>query len=170
MMLVIFTRSEEDSLADVAVKTVYVNELLAFTDKSVNEGSSVYFCQGFVNEVMAAGQGSPPPPPDVIQILLQNPETETVMTPDSPSFRGYEKNGEADSLTGDMSKMRQAAFLLFKNLCKLSMRFSSQEKNDDQIMVRGKTLSLELLKVIIDNGGPVWRSNERQVVCVRIFY
>lgn len=170
MMLVIFTRSEEDSLADVAVKTVYVNELLTFTDKSVNEGSSVYFCQGFVNEVMAAGQGSPPPPPDVIQILLQNPETETVMTPDSPSFRGYEKNGEADSLTGDMSKMRQDAFLLFKNLCKLSMRFSSQEKNDDQIMVRGKTLSLELLKVIIDNGGPVWRSNERQVVCVRIFY
>ncbi|KAG2241060.1 hypothetical protein Bca52824_090347 [Brassica carinata] len=59
MMLVIFTRSEEDSLADVTVKTVYVNELLTFTDKSVNEGSSVYFCQGFVNEVMAAGQGSP---------------------------------------------------------------------------------------------------------------
>ncbi|WZZ23781.1 hypothetical protein YC2023_007182 [Brassica napus] len=169
MMLVIFTRSEEDSLADVAVKTVYVNELLAFTDKSVNEGSSVYFCQGFVNEVMAAGQGSPLPPPDVIQILLQNPETETVMTPDSPSFRGYEKNGEADSLTGDMSKMRQDAFLLFKNLCKLSMRFSSQEKNDDQIMVRGKTLSLELLKVIIDNGGPVWRSNERQVLQCAIF-
>ncbi|RID77374.1 hypothetical protein BRARA_A00294 [Brassica rapa] len=167
MMLVIFTRSEEDSLADVAVKTVYVNELLAFTDKSVNEGSSVYFCQGFVNEVMAAGQGSPPPPPDVIQILLQNPETETVMTPDSPSFRGYEKNGEADSLTGDMSKMRQDAFLLFKNLCKLSMRFSSQEKNDDQIMVRGKTLSLELLKVIIDNGGPVWRSNESFISAVK---
>lgn len=96
------------------------------------------------------------------------------MTPDSPSFRGYEKNNNgdnADSLTGgDMSKMRQDAFLLFKNLCKLSMRFSSQEKNDDQIMVRGKTLSLELLKVIIDNGGPVWRSNERQVVtCVPIF-
>ncbi|KAF2587535.1 hypothetical protein F2Q70_00033902 [Brassica cretica] len=168
MMLVIFTRSEEDSLADVAVKTVYVNELLAFTDKSVNEGSSVYFCQGFVNEVMAAGQGSPLPPPDVIQILLQNPETETVMTPDSPSFRGYEKNGEADSLTGDMSKMRQDAFLLFKNLCKLSMRFSSQEKNDDQIMVRGKTLSLELLKVIIDNGGPVWRSAYHSVTDVSI--
>uniref|UniRef100_A0A1J3GVQ6 Brefeldin A-inhibited guanine nucleotide-exchange protein 4 n=1 Tax=Noccaea caerulescens TaxID=107243 RepID=A0A1J3GVQ6_NOCCA len=161
MMLVIFTRSEEDSL-DVAVKTIYVNELLSFTDKTVNEGSSVYFCQGFVNEVMAAGQGSPLPPPDVIQILLQNPETETVMTPDSPSFRGY--NGEADS---DMSKMRQDAFLLFKNLCKLSMRFSSQENNDDQIMVRGKTLSLELLKVIVDNGGPVWRSNESFVNAVK---
>ncbi|CAE6158068.1 unnamed protein product [Arabidopsis arenosa] len=166
MMLVIFTRSEEDSL-DVSVKTIYVNELLTFTDKSVNEGSSVYFCQGFVNEVMAAGQGSPLPPPDVIQILLQNPETETVMTPDSPSFRGYVANGEGDSETGDMSKMRQDAFLLFKNLCKLSMRFSSKENNDDQIMVRGKTLSLELLKVIIDNGGSVWRSNESFINAVK---
>ncbi|CAN8327765.1 unnamed protein product [Cochlearia groenlandica] len=164
MMLVIYTRSEEDSL-DVAVKTVYVNDLLTFTDKS--EGSSVYFCQGFVNEVMAAGQGSPFPPPDVIEILLQNPETETVMTPDSPSFRGYVANGEADSEGYDMSKMRQDAFLLFKNICKLSMRFSSQEKNDDQIMVRGKTLSLELLKVIIDNGGPVWLSNESFVHAVK---
>ncbi|CAH2076667.1 unnamed protein product, partial [Thlaspi arvense] len=144
MMLVIFTRSEDDSL-DVTVKTIYVNDLLTFTDKSVNEGSSVYFCQGFVNEVMAAGQGSPLPPPDVIQILLQNPETETVMTPDSPSFRGY---GEADSEGGDMSKIRQDAFLLFKNLCKLSMRFSSQENNDDQIMVRGKTLSLDFVNAV----------------------
>ncbi|EOA15892.1 hypothetical protein CARUB_v10003979mg [Capsella rubella] len=166
MMLVIFTRSEEDSL-DVSVKTIYVNELLTFTDKSVNEGSSVYFCQGFVNEVMAAGQGSPFPPPDVIEILLQNPETETVMTPDSPSFRGYVTNGEGDSETGDMSKMRQDAFLLFKNLCKLSMRFSSKENNDDQIMVRGKTLSLELLKVIIDNGGSVWRSNDSFINAVK---
>ncbi|ESQ53563.1 hypothetical protein EUTSA_v10024200mg [Eutrema salsugineum] len=170
MMLVIFTRSEEDSL-DVSVKTVYVNDLLTFTDKSVNEGSSVYFCQGFVNEVMAAGQGSPFPPPDVVQILLQNPETETVMTPDSPSFRGYvTTNGEANGSEGGenmMSKMRQDAFLLFKNLCKLSMRFSSQENNDDQIMVRGKTLSLELLKVIIDNGGPVWRSNDSFINAVK---
>ncbi|XP_019087283.1 PREDICTED: brefeldin A-inhibited guanine nucleotide-exchange protein 4-like, partial [Camelina sativa] len=166
MMLVIFTRSEEDSL-DVSVKTVYVNELLTFTDKSVNEGSFVYFCQGFVNEVMAAGQGSPLPPPDVIEILLANPETETVMTPDSPSFRGYVANGEGDSETGDMSKMRQDAFLLFKNLCKLSMRFSSKENNDDQIMVRGKTLSLELLKVIIDNGGSVWRSNDSFINAVK---
>ncbi|KFK30178.1 hypothetical protein AALP_AA7G227800 [Arabis alpina] len=162
MMLVIFTRSEEDTL-DVSVKTIYVNELLNFSDKSVNEGSSVYFCQGFVNEVMAAGQGGSLPPPDVIKILLQNPETETVMTPDSPSFRGY----EGDSVGGDMSKMRQDGFLLFKNLCKLSMRFSSQENNDDQIMVRGKTLSLELLKVIVDNGGPVWRTNDSFVNAVK---
>ncbi|KAG2241059.1 hypothetical protein Bca52824_090346 [Brassica carinata] len=50
------------------------------------------------------------------------------------------------------------------------MRFSSQEKNDDQIMVRGKTLSLELLKVIIDNGGPVWRfiNAVKQYLCLSL--
>ncbi|KAA8546194.1 hypothetical protein F0562_020912 [Nyssa sinensis] len=32
---------------------------------------------------------------------------------------------------------------------------------DDNILLRGKILSLELLKVIMDNGGPIWRTNER---------
>jgi brefeldin A-inhibited guanine nucleotide-exchange protein len=83
-----------------------------------------------------------------------------------------EANGEADTDIGvgvsgggevGGSKIREDGFLLFRNICKLSMKFSSQETPDDQILLRGKILSLELLKVIMDNGGPIWRSNERQV-------
>nr|KYP37697.1 Brefeldin A-inhibited guanine nucleotide-exchange protein 2 [Cajanus cajan] len=63
----------------------------------------------------------------------------------------------------DGSKIREDGFLLFKNLCKLSMKFSSQQHPDDRILLRGKILSLELLKVVMDTGGSMWRMNERQV-------
>lgn len=136
IMLIVFTRSEANSM-DVSFKTVNVNDLLAITDKNINEGNSVHICQGFINDAITAGEEAPPPPPDFRLVLDEG---------------------------GGTSKIREDGFLLFKNLCKLSMKFSSQDNTDDQILVRGKTLSLELLKVIIDNGGPVWRSDERQVL------
>ncbi|CAB80485.1 guanine nucleotide-exchange protein-like [Arabidopsis thaliana] len=142
IMLIVFTRSEANSM-DASLKTVNVNDLLAITDKNVNEGNSVHICQGFINDVITAGEAAPPPD----FALVQPPEEGASSTEDE----------------GTGSKIREDGFLLFKNLCKLSMKFSSQENTDDQILVRGKTLSLELLKVIIDNGGPIWLSDERQL-------
>jgi brefeldin A-inhibited guanine nucleotide-exchange protein len=93
-------------------------------------------------------------------------------------LRDKEANGEAETDGGvggsggveaEGSKIREDGFLLFRNLCKLSMKFSSQETPDDQILLRGKILSLELLKVIIDNGGPIWRTDERQVINTSIY-
>ncbi|KAF8109530.1 hypothetical protein N665_0094s0002 [Sinapis alba] len=138
IMLIVFTRSEADSM-DVSFKTVNVNDLLAITDKNVNEGNSVHICQGFIKDVITAGEAAPPPD---FRLVL-------------------EEGASTSSEDGGTSKIREDGFLLFKNLCKLSMKFSSQDNTDDQILVRGKTLSLELLKVIIDNGGPIWRSDER---------
>ncbi|VVB10213.1 unnamed protein product [Arabis nemorensis] len=139
IMLIVFTRSEANSM-DVSLKTVNVNDLLAITDKNVNEGNSVHICQGFINDVITAGEAAPPP--DFSLVLQGEEDTGSVVNPED-------------------GKIREDGFLLFKNLCKLSMKFSSQENTDDQILVRGKTLSLELLKVIIDNGGPIWRSDDR---------
>ncbi|EOA15893.1 hypothetical protein CARUB_v10003980mg [Capsella rubella] len=141
IMLIVFTRSEANSM-DASLKTVNVNDLLAITDKNVNEGNSVHICQGFINDVITAGEAAPPP--DFMLVLQGEPPEEDASTED-----------------GCSSKIREDGFLLFKNLCKLSMKFSSQENTDDQILVRGKTLSLELLKVVIDNGGPIWRYDER---------
>lgn len=156
IMVIVFTRVEHDSM-DFAVPRVSVADLLEFTDKNLNEGSSIQFCQNFINDVMDASEGA-----DHNHIIhTQN---------------GNAKDGVASAKKGDddnnvdkvepetneaESKIREDGFLLFKNLCKLSMKFSSQENTDDQILLRGKVLSLELLKVVMENGGPVWRTNER---------
>ncbi|PPD66942.1 hypothetical protein GOBAR_DD36178 [Gossypium barbadense] len=58
IVLIVFTRAEEDSM-DVSTKTVPVSELLEFTDKNLNEGSSIYYCQKFVSEVVNASEGVP---------------------------------------------------------------------------------------------------------------
>lgn len=142
---------------DVSLKTVNVNDLLAITDKNVNEGNSVHICQGFINDVITAGEAAPPPD---FRLVLQG----DALQPPEEDEKAQDTGSVVNAEDGATSKIREDGFLLFKNLCKLSMKFSSQENTDDQILVRGKTLSLELLKVIIDNGGPIWRSDERQVL------
>ncbi|XP_011000850.1 PREDICTED: brefeldin A-inhibited guanine nucleotide-exchange protein 1-like [Populus euphratica] len=187
IMLVVFTRMEEDSM-DVNVKTVSVGELLQFTDKNLNEGSSIHFCQNFVNEVMAASEGVPDD-----KLLLHNQPSDELRNVSAGAgddddkiaegdhkseLSNKEANGEADTDVGvgvsgggevGGSKIREDGFLLFRNICKLSMKFSSQETPDDQILLRGKILSLELLKVIMDNGGPIWRNNERFLNTIKQF-
>ncbi|KAK7320830.1 hypothetical protein VNO77_30669 [Canavalia gladiata] len=146
IMTIIFARVEEDSMA-VFVKRVSVGELLEFTDKNLNEGNSIHFCQNFINEVMEASEGVPFKP-----------------SPVSPVSKAAEETGTDnfdDEARADGSKIREDGFLLFRNLCKLSMKFSSQQHPDDRILLRGKILSLELLKVVMDDGGSVWRVNER---------
>ncbi|CAL0317405.1 unnamed protein product [Lupinus luteus] len=131
IITIVFTRVEQDCL-DVSVKKVSVTELLEFTDKNLNEGNSINFCQNFINDVVEPVEGVPLKPYSVSPL---------------------------DETGG--SKIREDGFLLFKNLCKLSMKFSSQQYPDDRILLRGKILSLELLKVVMDNAGSLWRLNER---------
>ncbi|KAA3463601.1 brefeldin A-inhibited guanine nucleotide-exchange protein 1-like [Gossypium australe] len=159
IMLIIFARADEDSM-DVSITTVSVSELLEFTDKNLNEGNSIYFCQNFVSEVMSASEGVPDLKLSQPVPVLQNGESK-----DDGEEIGSEKMKDEVELCpgGISSKIREDGFIVFKNLCKLSMKFSSQENPDDQVLLRGKTLSLELLKVIMDNGGSIWCSNERQM-------
>ncbi|PON75206.1 Coatomer beta subunit [Parasponia andersonii] len=168
IMVIVFTRVEEDSM-DVVVKRVSVSELLEFTDKNLNEGSSIQFCQNFINEVMDASEGVP-----AVSHSGENPALKLRNGNGSASeVHGKEgESGEGESNDGGESvgsKIREDGFLLFKNLCKLSMKFSSPEHPDDQILLRGKILSLELLKVVMDNGGPIWRTNERFLNAIKQF-
>ncbi|CAN1305057.1 Brefeldin A-inhibited guanine nucleotide-exchange protein 1 [Linum perenne] len=155
IVLIVFTRVEEDSM-DVALRTVSVGELLEFTDKNLNEGSSIHFCQNFINEVMSAAAAE---------------ESAAGADASGADAAGTDAAGaDADAAGADAagdSKIREDGFLLFRNLCKLSMKFSSQDNPDDQILLRGKTLSLELIKVIMDTGGPLLRSNERFLTAVK---
>lgn len=150
-------------------KTVSVSELLEFTDKNLNEGSSIHFCQNFVTEVVDANDGT------AVNKNLELHSTSDLQNGDAPEAKDGEKgeSGDAESTdgakSGGGSKIRDDGFLLFKNLCKLSMKFSTQEQTDDQILLRGKILSLELLKVVMDNGGPIWRTNERFLSAIKQF-
>ncbi|KAG8364462.1 hypothetical protein BUALT_Bualt19G0131300 [Buddleja alternifolia] len=160
MMIIVFTRAEENSLL-VDFKNVSVSELLEFSDRNLNEGSSIQFAQSFINEIVEAKDS----PPDArLSLDMQNgcyyPEEK----------KADEENGESVNEVADLSgysKVREDGFMLYKNLCKLSMKFSSQENPDDQILLRGKILSLELLNVIMGNAGPIWRTNERFLNAVK---
>lgn len=163
IMIIVFTRVNEDSM-DINIKRVSVSELLEFTDKNLNEGSSILFCQNFINEVMEVSEGVPFPncKPSSLPQELQN---STASVSKAEDETGFSSNGEFDNEAGaDVSKIREDGILLFKNLCKLTMKFSSQQHSDDRILLRGKILSLELLKVVMDYAGSIWRVNERQVV------
>lgn len=161
MMVIVFTRVEQDCMDLAApIPRVSVAELLEFTDKNLNEGSSIQFSQNFINEVMDASETE-----GLVDKTNQLPTTSPLSehNGDGQAQASFKVGEKGESLEGG-SKIREDGFLLFKNLCKLSMKFSSQEHPDDQILLRGKVLSLELLKVVMANGGPLWRTNERQVL------
>ncbi|VFQ78432.1 unnamed protein product [Cuscuta campestris] len=161
MMVLVFTRVEEDSMA-ILSKTVSVADLLEFTDRNLNEGSSIQFAQDFINEIMDT-KAKEVLPDSKLSLLLENG--------DIKKSKGDMVDDESREGAGlDLySKIREDGFMLFKNLCKLSMKFSSPEHTDDQILLRGKILSLELLKVVMDNSGPIWLSDERFLNAIKQF-
>lgn len=159
ILIIVFTRAEEDSM-EVSTRTVMVGELLEVTDKNMNEGNSIQLAQCFINEVMEACEGIPYSkqyPSRTVEV--QNGKASESQAADNKEVGNGQLNHEVEP--SGVSKIREDAFLLFKNLCKLSMKFSTQEHPDDHILLRGKVLSLELLKVVMDNGGPIWRTDDR---------
>ncbi|GER55212.1 guanine nucleotide exchange family protein [Striga asiatica] len=161
MMIIIFTRVEENSML-VDFKNVSVFELMEFADRNLNEGSSIQFAQNFVSEIVEAKDSLPYVK---LPLHLQNGSDSSPKAKKTDKENGKPVDEGAD--LSEYSKIREDGFMLFKNLCKLSMKFSSQENPDDQILLRGKTLSLELLNVIMGNAGPIWHSNERFLNAVK---
>ncbi|KAF6174168.1 hypothetical protein GIB67_033700 [Kingdonia uniflora] len=150
--VIVFKRVEEDAM-DVKVRTIFVVDLLELTDKSFNEVGLVQFVQHFIEEAMGVSNDAAA---GIVSLELRNGEVS----------RTTNENGEGEGVH-DESKIREDGFVLFKNLCKFSMKFSTLENPDDQILLRGKVLSLELLKIVMENGGPIWRTNERFLSAVK---
>ncbi|TYG93224.1 hypothetical protein ES288_A11G093600v1 [Gossypium darwinii] len=59
------------------------------------------------------------------------------------------------------NKLRRDAFLVFRALCKLSMKTPPKEAMADPQLMRGKIVALELLKILLENAGAVFRTSER---------
>eukprot|EP01018_Ginkgo_biloba_P011843 Gb_04048 [translate_table: standard] len=79
--------------------------------------------------------------------------------------KGELVDGESDR-DGDLevqisNKLRRDAFLVFRALCKLSMKSLPQEASSDMLLMRGKIVALELLKILLENAGAVFRTSER---------
>lgn len=68
---------------------------------------------------------------------------------------------EDDSEVQIGNKLRRDAFLVFRALCKLSMKTPPKEAATDPTLMRGKILALELLKILLENAGAVFRTSER---------
>ncbi|KAL6604512.1 hypothetical protein ACP70R_042939 [Stipagrostis hirtigluma subsp. patula] len=141
VLVIVFARVEVDSM-DVHVRTVSIADMMDVSDRSLNDSTIVQVAQGFINEAM---EGS------------NVPEPGTPVTP-------VEADGKEDDT---MSKIREDGLALFKNLCKLSMKFSTPDNPEDQVLLRGKVLSLELLKMVVDNAGPFWRTNEKYLGAIK---
>ncbi|KAK1376293.1 Brefeldin A-inhibited guanine nucleotide-exchange protein 2 [Heracleum sosnowskyi] len=59
------------------------------------------------------------------------------------------------------NKLRRDAFLVFRALCKLSMKTPPKEALADPTLMRGKIIALELLKILLENAGAIFRTSER---------
>ncbi|XP_057531802.1 brefeldin A-inhibited guanine nucleotide-exchange protein 2 [Amaranthus tricolor] len=59
------------------------------------------------------------------------------------------------------NKLRRDAFLVFRALCKLSMKTPPKEALSDPQLMRGKIVALELLKILLENAGTVFRTSDR---------
>ncbi|GMJ01407.1 BIG2 [Hibiscus trionum] len=72
------------------------------------------------------------------------------------------------------NKLRRDAFLVFRALCKMSIKTPPKEALADPQLMRGKILALELLKIFLENAGVAFRTSERflgaikQYLCLSI--
>lgn len=135
----------------VRVRTVSIADMMDLSDRNLNDSTLVQAAQNFINEVMEGNEAEPLP--------SKSHKGEGLVPTVSSEGEGAVNGG----VSGGLSKIREDGLFLFKNLCKLSMKFSTQENPEDPLLLRGKVLSLELLKLAIENAGPLWRTNERQV-------
>ncbi|GIM16144.1 hypothetical protein Vretimale_18795 [Volvox reticuliferus] len=63
--------------------------------------------------------------------------------------------------------LQRDAFLVFRALCKLSIRTNDSATANDPTSVRGKVLALELVKVLLENSGPVFRRQDKFLAAIR---
>eukprot|EP00937_MAST-01D_sp_MAST-1D-sp2_P002936 g2936.t1 len=70
-----------------------------------------------------------------------------------------------------VSVLHKDAFLLFRALCKLSMKGLPDDPNlqPDRIALQSKILSLELLLSVLDHSGPSFRDSDKFIYAIRTY-
>ncbi|PSC72251.1 brefeldin A-inhibited guanine nucleotide-exchange 2-like [Micractinium conductrix] len=65
------------------------------------------------------------------------------------------------------AQLQKDAFLVFRALCKLSIRSTEAAPGSEITTIRGKVLALELLKILLENSGPLFQTGERFVSAIK---
>ncbi|KAJ4966640.1 hypothetical protein NE237_018489 [Protea cynaroides] len=165
ILIIVYARVEEDSM-EVKVRAVTVGELLEVSDKSLNDWSLVQFVQNFIDDIVESSQG-------VSNLKLNHSASLESRNGHVavPTEEGKGEPGDGELVdrgrSSSGSKIREDGFLLFKNLCKFSMKFPTQDNPEDQVLLRGKILSLELLKVAMDHASSFWRTDDRFLSAIK---
>ncbi|KAG7652756.1 Sec7 domain [Arabidopsis suecica] len=189
MSVIVFRRMEADS-STVPIQPIVVAELMEPMDKSESDPSTTQSVQGFITKIMqdidgvfnsanakgtfgghdGAFETSLPGtanPTDLLDStdkdMLDAKYWEISMYKSALEGRkGELADGEVekddDSEVQIGNKLRRDAFLVFRALCKLSMK--TPPKEDPELM-RGKIVALELLKILLENAGAVFRTSDR---------
>lgn len=84
------------------------------------------------------------------------------------NYGDIDKDGDSDVQISN--KLRRDAFLVFRALCKLSMKNAAHESQGDPFSIRGKTVALELLKISLENAGTVFRTSDRYYIYSNISF
>jgi len=198
MSVIVFRRMEADS-STVPIQPIVVAELMEPMDKSESDPSTTQSVQGFITKIMqdidgvfnsanakgtfgghdGAFETSLPGtanPTDLLDStdkdMLDAKYWEISMYKSALEGRkGELADGEVekddDSEVQIGNKLRRDAFLVFRALCKLSMK--TPPKEDPELM-RGKIVALELLKILLENAGAVFRTSDRFVLFIFLHY
>ncbi|CAG9761800.1 unnamed protein product [Ceutorhynchus assimilis] len=105
---------------------------------------------------------------DILDCILDNVMSTSITR--VPSQESITTNSENDSaVTAKFTHILQKdAFLVFRALCKLSMKPLPEGTPDPKSHeLRSKILSLQLLLSILQNAGPVFRSNEMFITAIK---
>jgi len=136
----------------------------------------------------------PSDPIDLQRISWRAPveaDAQEPRTPDGPTMVAPDALTESDSvsLSGGLSStapftlgpttagpsttnslqsvLEKDAFLVFRALCKLSIRSADASPASEVTTLRGKILALELLKVLLENSGQQFRTGERFLSAIK---
>ena len=112
----------------------------------------------------AAGACAPQTPPGVV------PAATAASTPSLPADAQVGLGTPSASVRHSGSVEEDDVYEVFYRLCKLSMKLDIVDtwvKTDETMTMQSKMLSLELLLAMLDHAGPVLRSSERFISCIK---
>eukprot|EP00268_Persea_americana_P056052 TRINITY_DN6568_c0_g1_i4.p1 TRINITY_DN6568_c0_g1~~TRINITY_DN6568_c0_g1_i4.p1 ORF type:complete len:872 (-),score=153.33 TRINITY_DN6568_c0_g1_i4:307-2922(-) len=188
MLVIIFRRMEADS-STVPLQPIVVAELMepageSGTDVSFVQGFITKIIQDIdvvLNPAMSLGTGSQDGVFESAAVVETTNPVDLLDSTDKDMLnakyweismyktalegrKGELADGEdgADDLEVQIgNKLRRDGFLVFRALCKLSMKTPPKEALSDPWLMRGKIVALELLKILLENAGAVFRTSER---------